>query len=94
MTIRELYKIIEERRNGNDETSYTKSLFNDGADRIIQKVGEESVEVVIAAKNDDKDEFIAEASDIIYNLLVLFVEKDITVDNIEQKLQRRYDDRQ
>ena len=60
MTIRELYKIIESRRNSDESTSYTKQLLDRGLDRVIQKVGEESVEVVIAAKNDENDEFILE----------------------------------
>ena len=53
MTIRELYEIIESRRNNDESTSYTRQLFDRGLDRIIQKVGEESVEVVIAAKNNE-----------------------------------------
>lgn len=91
MTIRELYEIIEERRNGDEETSYTKSLFNDGVDRIIQKVGEESIEVVIAAKNDNKDEFVGEVADLTYHLLVLLVQKDVTIDDIKQRLQERHE---
>ena len=58
MTIRELYEIIESRRNSDESTSYTRQLFDRGLDRIIQKVGEESVEVVIAAKNNENDKFI------------------------------------
>lgn len=90
MTIRELYTIIEERRTSDDGTSYTKQLFIDGLDRIIQKVGEESVEVVIAAKNDNKDEFVGEVADLVYHLLVLLVGKDITIENIEKRLQERH----
>ena len=63
MTIRELYEIIESRRNSDESTSYTKQLLDRGLDRIIQKVGEESVEVVIAAKNDENDKFIGEVAD-------------------------------
>lgn len=70
MTIRELYEIIEKRRASDNDTSYTKPLFDERTDRIIQKVGEESVEVVIAAKNDDKDEFVSEVTDLAYHLLV------------------------
>lgn len=91
MTIRELYEIIEKRRAGNDDASYTKSLFDDGLDRIIQKVGEESIEVVIAAKNDNKDEFVGEVADLAYHLLVLLVQKDVTIDDIKQRLQERHE---
>lgn len=91
MTIRELYEIIESRRNNDESTSYTRQLFDRGLDRIIQKVGEESVEVVIAAKNDENDEFIGEVADLVYHLLVLLVAKDIKITDIERCLQERHD---
>jgi len=91
MTIRELYEIIESRRNSDESTSYTRQLFDRGLDRIIQKVGEESVEVVIAAKNDENDEFIGEVADLVYHLLVLLVAKDIKITDIERRLQERHD---
>ena len=88
MTIRELYEIIESRRNNDESTSYTRQLFDRGLDRIIQKVGEESVEVVIAAKNE---EFTGEVADLLYHLLVLLVAKDIKITDIERCLQERHD---
>lgn len=91
MTIRELYEIIESRRNSDESTSYTRQLFDRGLDRIIQKVGEESVEIVIAAKNDENDEFIGEVADLVYHLLVLLVAKDIKITDIERRLQERHD---
>lgn len=91
MTIRELYEIIESRRNSDESTSYTRKLFDRGLDRIIQKVGEESVEVVIAAKNDENDEFIGEVADLVYHLLVLLVAKDIKITDIERCLHERHD---
>lgn len=91
MTIRELYEIIESRRNNDESTSYTRQLFDRGLDRIIQKVGEESVEVVIAAKNDENDEFIGEVADLVYHLLVLLVAKDIKITDIERCLHERHD---
>lgn len=91
MTIRELYEIIESRRNSDESTSYTKQLLDRGLDRIIQKVGEESVEVVIAAKNDENDEFIGEVADLVYHLLVLLVAKDIKITDIERCLHERHD---
>ena len=93
MTIRELYEIIESRRNSDESTSYTKQLLDRGLDRIIQKVGEESVEVVIAAKNDENDEFIGEVADLVYHLLVLLVTKDIKITDIERRLQERHDNK-
>ena len=91
MTIRELYEIIESRRNNDEDMSYTRQLFDRGLDRIIQKVGEESVEVVIAAKNDENDEFIGEVADLVYHLLVLLVAKDIKITDIERCLHERHD---
>lgn len=93
MTIRELYEIIESRRNSDESTSYTKQLLDRGLDRIIQKVGEESVEVVIAAKNDENDKFIGEVADLVYRLLVLLVAKDIKITDIEKRLQERYNNK-
>ena len=93
MTIRELYKIIESRRNSDESTSYTKQLLDRGLDRVIQKVGEESVEVVIAAKNDENDKFIGEVADLVYHLLVLLVAKDIKITDIEKRLQERYNNK-
>lgn len=93
MTIRELYEIIESRRNSDESTSYTKQLLDRGLDRIIQKVGEESIEVVIAAKNDENDEFIGEVADLVYHLLVLLVAKDIKITDIERCLQERHDNK-
>ena len=94
MTIRELYKIIEDKKNNaTDDDSYTHSLFTEGLDRVIQKVGEESVEVVIAAKNNDDQEFVGEVADLIYHLSVLLVAKGIAVDDIEQKLQSRHEEK-
>ena len=93
MTIRELYEIIESRRNSDESTSYTRQLFDRGLDRIIQKVGEESVEVVIAAKNDENDEFIGEVADLVYHLLVLLVAKDIKITDIERCLHERHDNK-
>lgn len=93
MTIRELYEIIESIRNSDESTSYTKQLLDRGLDRIIQKVGEESVEVVIAAKNDENDKFIGEVADLVYHLLVLLVAKDIKITDIEKRLQERYNNK-
>ena len=92
MTIRELYKVIEDKKNNaTDDDSYAHSLFTEGLDRIIQKVGEESIEVVIAAKNSNDKEFIGEIADLTYHLLVLLVARGVTVDDIEQKLQKRHE---
>ena len=89
MTLEELYKIIEDRKKNMPEGSYVASLFKEGSDRIIQKVGEESTEVIIAAKNEKTIRIIEEVSDLIFHVLVLLVEKDIPFSNIEDELSLR-----
>lgn len=89
MTFEELYAIIKERQKTMPEDSYVASLFRDGEDRIIQKVGEEAVEVVIAAKNDDKQRCIEESSDLLFMLTVLLAAKNITYRDILARLERR-----
>jgi phosphoribosyl-ATP pyrophosphohydrolase/phosphoribosyl-AMP cyclohydrolase len=86
----ELYSLIQSRKKLMPEHSYTTSLFQEGEDRIIQKVGEEAIETVIAAKNKDKKELINETSDLIYHLFVLLVEKEIPITDIADLLQKRH----
>lgn len=89
MTLEELYAVIKERQNTLPKDSYVASLFRDGEDRIIQKVGEEAVEVVIAAKNDNRQRFIEESSDLLFMLTVLLAAKNITYGDILSQLERR-----
>ena len=69
--------------------SYVTSLFRDGKDRIIQKVGEEAIEVVIAAKNESKDRIIAEVADLWFHTLVLLANYDINLSEIQKELSKR-----
>lgn len=85
----ELYNLIRERKEQLPEGSYTSYLFTKGIDKILKKVGEESAEVIIAAKNDSKSELIYETSDLIYHLLVLLVEQGIGPDDIFNELALR-----
>ncbi|MGK9477288.1 bifunctional phosphoribosyl-AMP cyclohydrolase/phosphoribosyl-ATP diphosphatase HisIE [Melioribacter sp. OK-6-Me] len=85
-----LYKLINERKKNLPENSYTTRLFQSGLDRIIQKVGEESIETVIAAKNKNRKEFIDESSDLIYHLLVLMAELEIGLDEVVENLIQRH----
>ena len=84
-----LYELIARRRDQRPEGSYTTKLFNMGLDKIVQKVGEEAVETVIAAKNDSKERIVEETSDLLYHLLVMLAEKDITLEDIQQELSKR-----
>ncbi len=85
-----LQEIILERQQKLPKGSYTTSLFESGADRIIQKVGEESIETIIAAKNRNREEVINEVSDLIYHLMVMLSEQNISIQNITDKLVERH----
>jgi phosphoribosyl-ATP pyrophosphohydrolase/phosphoribosyl-AMP cyclohydrolase len=85
-----LSELINSRKNEMPENSYTTSLFEKGINRIAQKVGEEAVETVIAAKNDDEDELVNEISDLLYHLLVLMEEKNISLKDVNNNLMKRH----
>lgn len=85
-----LYDRIQDRRKNPMEGSYTNYLFEKGIDKILKKIGEESSEVIIGAKNESKAEVIYEISDLIYHILVLMVEKGIDIEEIRTELYRRY----
>src|SRR3989304_946921 len=86
----QLAEIIKERKINLPENSYTTKLFKEGENRIIQKVGEEAVETVIAAKNRDKKEIINETSDLIYHLFVMLAEQEIEFEDVIENLKKRH----
>ena len=85
-----LYGLIEDRKEMRPEGSYTTYLFNCGIDKILKKVGEESAETIIAAKNESSAELVAEASAMIYQLLVLLVERGVALEDIARELESRH----
>lgn len=85
-----LFSLIKSRKLELPENSYTTKLFEDGSDRIIQKVGEESVETVIAAKNRDADEIKNEVADLVFHLFVMLVDQGIELDEIIEVLRGRH----
>ncbi|HEY8804459.1 MAG TPA: phosphoribosyl-ATP diphosphatase [Clostridium sp.] len=87
--VQELYKIIEERKCNPIEGSYTSYLFEEGIDKILKKVGEESAEVIISSKNNDPKETVSEISDLFYHTLVLMVLKGIKVEDVVEELEKR-----
>lgn len=89
MTLAKLYTIVKSRAKENARGSYVASLFFSGRDRIIQKVGEEACEVLIAAKNTDKKRQIEEVSDLLFHVLVLLVSLDIPLSSVWDELERR-----
>ncbi len=88
--IAKLEGIIAERKLHPKESSYTSKLFAKGINKIAQKVGEEAVELVIEAKDNDKDLFIGEAADLMYHYLVLLQAKGYCLDDVRKKLLSRY----
>jgi phosphoribosyl-ATP pyrophosphohydrolase len=89
MTLQDLYKIIENRKKNMPLNSYIASLIGKGNDSIIQKVGEEATEVIIAAKNKDKKQIIRETADLIFHILVMLSQYKITLADILKELKKR-----
>lgn len=87
--MKELYDLINERKNNLVEGFYINYFFEKGIDKIFKKVGEESSEVIIVLKNIDKSEFIYEISDLVYYILVLMIEKGVEIDEIKKELFKR-----
>lgn len=87
--LRKQYETAVDRKNNPEEGSYTTYLFNKGLEKILKKVGEESTEVIIASLNGSKEELVGEINDLIYHVLVLLVEKGITLEDVEAEMVRR-----
>ncbi len=85
-----LYELLEERKKDKPEGSYTTYLFEKGIDKILKKVGEESTEVIIAAKADDKRETVYELGDLAYHAMVLMVQMGISVEDVIKELASRH----
>jgi phosphoribosyl-ATP pyrophosphohydrolase/phosphoribosyl-AMP cyclohydrolase len=85
-----LENIIHDRKNNPSAKSYTSELFAKGINKIAQKVGEEAVELVIEAKDNNKELFIGEAADLLYHYLVLLAAKDLTLSDVIKKLEERH----
>jgi len=85
----QLEQIIADRKNNPSEKSYTSSLFAKGINKIAQKVGEEAVEIVIEAKDDNKDLFLGEAADLLFHYLILLQAKGFRLTDVEQVLKQR-----
>ena len=85
-----LYQLLQGRKEQMPEGSYTTYLFQKGIDKILKKVGEESTEVIIAGKADDKAETIYEIADLMYHVMVLMVEMGISVEDVKKELASRH----
>lgn len=89
-SLRGLYSLLLQRKAEMPQGSYTTYLFEKGLDKILKKIGEESTEVIIAGKAQDKAETIYEIADLAYHVMVLMVQAGITVDEVEKELASRH----
>jgi phosphoribosyl-AMP cyclohydrolase / phosphoribosyl-ATP pyrophosphohydrolase len=87
--LQSLYDTIKARKEEPVEKSYTNYLFDQGIDKILKKVGEEAAEVIIASKNNKKDEMVLEIADLTYHLIVLLVNQGLSLNDIYEELERR-----
>jgi phosphoribosyl-ATP pyrophosphohydrolase len=89
--IDDLFAVIEDRKQNLPEGSYTASLFTHekGENAVLEKLGEETTELVLAAKDDDREEIAHESADIVYHLLVLLAMNDMTVEDLRVELAKR-----
>ena len=88
----DLFATIESRKAELPEGSYTASLFTHekGENAVLEKIGEETTEAILAAKDDDREELTYESADLVYHLLVLFAMKDLDVDDLREELRDRF----
>lgn len=91
--LNQVYDIILDRKENFDENSYVCKLLNHrkGVNKILEKVGEEAIETILAVKNEDHDEIVYEASDLIFHLLVMLAASDITLKEIANELSARHE---
>ena len=86
----QLQRIVEDRKENPEEGSYTNYLFDKGVDKIAKKTGEEAVELVIAAKNGDKEEIVGECADLFYHTLVLLANAGVSLSDVCTELKNRH----
>lgn len=86
----ELTEIIEDRKSNPQPGSYTSQLFSQGEDAILKKVGEEAMEVILAAKGQGRERLVEEVADLFYHTLVLLSSQDLSLEDIEAELRRRH----
>lgn len=87
--LKELFEVVKDRKENPIDGSYTNYLFEKGLDKILKKVGEESTEVIIAAKNSDKEELVNEICDLTYHVLVLMAEQGVELEMVRNELEKR-----
>ena len=87
--LEQLTATIESRKAADPESSYVAKLFHKGADSILKKVGEEATEVVIAAKDENREQIVYESADLLFHLMVMLARYDLTLADVAEELARR-----
>ncbi len=87
--LEQLTATIESRKAADPESSYVAKLFHKGADSILKKVGEEATEVVIAAKDEDREQIVYESADLLFHLMVMLARYDLSLLDVANELARR-----
>ena len=87
--LKDMYEVILDRKQNPMEGSYTCYLFEKGLDKILKKVGEESAETIIAAKNDVTEDTVGEINDLFYHVLVMMAELNIPLEDVLKEMQQR-----
>ncbi|MDQ6957659.1 MAG: phosphoribosyl-ATP diphosphatase [Mariprofundaceae bacterium] len=87
--LKELAQILEARKNESPETSYVASLYAK-PDKMLEKIGEEATETIIAAKNDDREQIIHETADLWFHTMVMLASKNLSPDDVLDELARRF----
>ena len=85
----QLSATIEARKTANPDSSYVAKLFHKGADSILKKIGEEATEVVIAAKDENREQIVYESADLLFHLMVMLAQYDLTLADVADELARR-----
>ena len=88
-TLTRLYQLVQERRKADPDTSYIAKRLKQGTAKIAQKMGEEAVETIIAAMQNDKKEMVAESADMLFHWLMLLADRGVTPDDVMRELTRR-----
>lgn len=88
--VQRVYDTVMDRKNNPVEGSYTNYLFDKGIDKILKKVGEENAEVIIAAKNNSRQEVVYETCDLIYHVLVMLINQGVSLGELKAELESRY----
>ncbi len=86
----ELFALIQDRKANPQPGSYTNQLFSQGEDKILKKVGEEAMEVILAGKGQGKQRLVEEISDLFYHSFVLLANYDLTLEDIDAELRKRH----